>query len=241
MTEQNSTGMRSHKVRGAQFPQEYQMVQFLKNVQGTPSSWNTHTPVCEWDRVTCDDQDKVEKIYWDEASLSGPLEWAFLLESIKSINFHLNELCGETDFSLLPPRLTYLSIWTNKFIGTPDLTNLPDTIDLLNLSYNCFLGSVAFHSLPAALVYLYISDNQLSGTPCFINIPAKLRTIALQNNCFNGIFVFEPLFRSQSLFEMYLFGNKDLCGSLDDTKLPSSLGILEIHGTGIKRISASLS
>eukprot|EP00009_Paramoeba_aestuarina_P007020 CAMPEP_0201522196 /NCGR_PEP_ID=MMETSP0161_2-20130828/16512_1 /ASSEMBLY_ACC=CAM_ASM_000251 /TAXON_ID=180227 /ORGANISM="Neoparamoeba aestuarina, Strain SoJaBio B1-5/56/2" /LENGTH=83 /DNA_ID=CAMNT_0047920971 /DNA_START=209 /DNA_END=460 /DNA_ORIENTATION=+ len=67
-----------------------------------------------------------------------------------------------------------LSLDSNSFSGTIDMTRLPGSMRTLDLGRNNFVGSTDFGKLPKSLRFLYVNDTRLVGE--------------IQQNQNNGIF-----------------------------------------------------
>ena len=133
---------RAGKVRGMFLPPEYELTKFISDVQNVHESWNTTTPACEWNGVTCSEEGKVSRIAWKTRGLSGILHWSSIPRSVTSIDLSDNQLSGSVIFASLPPGLERMWLQENMFTGELQLDDLPPTMRTLNIGANQFTGFV---------------------------------------------------------------------------------------------------
>ena len=84
---------------------------------------------CEWDRVKCDENEKVTKINW-------------------LFNYILNFDGGSIDISWIPEMVEYFCIEGQGLEGTVNLTILPRKMKELWLNRNKLTGQLDFSRLP---------------------------------------------------------------------------------------------
>ena len=103
--------------------------------------------------------------------ISGVLSIADLAPSLYSIFITNCALYGSVDLTVLPQKLTCLSLDGNRFSGALDLTSLPQELIILCLQRNCFEGEVNLSKLPATLTTLDLRSNYIhiaSVIPSFV-------------------------------------------------------------------------
>jgi hypothetical protein len=175
-----------------------QALQALRSAVGRSAlpSWNSTTPTCQWQGVTCENG-RVVELRLPGAGLMGNLPSGALgnlsalrtlslrynaltgplpddlsrLSELRAIYFQHNSFSGEVPASLFGLKnLVRLDIADNKFTGeiSPDFNKLI-RLGTLYLDGNSFTGEIPKLDLPA-LEQFNVSYNQLNGS-----IPTKLR------------------------------------------------------------------
>ncbi|RLN17696.1 putative inactive receptor kinase [Panicum miliaceum] len=175
-----------------------QALQALRSAVGRSAlpSWNSTTPTCQWQGVTCENG-RVVELRLPGAGLMGNLPSGALgnlsalrtlslrynaltgplpddlsrLSELRAIYFQHNSFSGEVPASLFGLKnLVRLDIADNKFTGeiSPDFNKLI-RLGTLYLDGNSFTGDIPKLDLPA-LEQFNVSYNQLNGS-----IPTKLR------------------------------------------------------------------
>ena len=175
-----------------------QALQALRSAVGRSAlpSWNSSTPTCQWQGVTCENG-RVSELRLPGAGLMGKLPSGVLgnlsalhtlslrynalsgpipddlsrLPELRAIYFQHNEFSGEVPASLFTLKnLVRLDLAGNKFSGeiSPDFNKL-NRLGTLFVDGNDFSGEIPKLDLPA-LEQFNVSYNQLNGS-----IPANLR------------------------------------------------------------------
>nr|CAB3501542.1 unnamed protein product [Digitaria exilis] len=175
-----------------------QALQALRSAVGRSAlpSWNSTTPTCQWQGVTCENG-RVVELRLPGAGLMGTLPSGVLgnlsalrtlslrynaltgpipddisrLSELRAIYFQHNSFSGEVPASLFGLKnLVRLDIADNKFTGkiSPDFNKLI-RLGTLFLDGNSFTGEIPKLDLPA-LEQFNVSYNNLNGS-----IPTKLR------------------------------------------------------------------
>ncbi|XP_066383772.1 probable inactive receptor kinase At1g48480 [Miscanthus floridulus] len=175
-----------------------QALQALRSAVGRSAlpSWNSTTPTCQWQGVTCE-SGRVVELRLPGAGLMGSLPSGVLgnlsalrtlslrynaltgpipddvsrLSELRAIYFQHNSFSGEVPASLFELKnLVRLDIAGNKFTGkiSPDFNKLI-RLGTLYLDGNSFTGEIPKLQLPA-LEQFNVSYNQLNGS-----IPSTLR------------------------------------------------------------------
>jgi len=242
----NATAMRRlpSKVRGANLPPEYELMQLIKELDVVPPDWNTLTPVCQWKGVHCDLEKRVTGIHMPSQSFSGALNWEMLPRSLKFLNVRLNRLTGGLPLLTLPPLLIQLDtdsnclrgkvelqdlpvnsrkviLDDNQFVGDINLSCLPKELERLSIAENTFSGGISLTDLPLNMVYLKLSDNELNGPLNLTHLPQLLERLFLDHNCFSGLVSFDML--PQCLEYLWVSNNLNLIGEVTYLELPESL------------------
>ena len=215
----------------AQLPEEYNLAQFLSDVDNTHPSWNRDTPVCEWDRVRCNARGEILRIGWTSLSLSGTPRWVHL-SSIKCTEIFLanNNLLGQIVLKWLPPNIIIFSGRENKFGGSINLDELPEQLDTLHLGRCNLHGSISLHALPAAFMLLHLEHNKLSGCLDFRALPSTIKVLNFSNNNFSGPVDLQNLPYNIIL---WLDNNPNLIGEYDPIRFKNHIGN---DRTGIKKL-----
>ena len=110
----------------AALPQEYTLVEFLKNIRSEPvANFNTlRTPACQWYEVECDEHGVVVGVFWScfghkastqALTLRGIPRWEHLPGTLTSLFLYNNALEGTVPFQSLPAGLLQLELSTNWF------------------------------------------------------------------------------------------------------------------------------
>mmetsp|Transcript_10466 Transcript_10466/g.14017 ORF Transcript_10466/g.14017 Transcript_10466/m.14017 type:complete len:196 (-) Transcript_10466:157-744(-) len=159
---------RAGRTRGCQFPQEFDIMQFIKNVSCVHSSWTNEVPVCSWDGVACNRDGKISDIDWSERLLKGRFQWLYLPSSTLQFYATGNYLSGKLPLGALPQNFQILNIGKNAHFGELDFTQLPPLMDTLFLFENFFTGVVDFSKLPSTLRFLNVNEN--SGLEGVLNL-----------------------------------------------------------------------
>ena len=242
------------RVRGAELPQEYELMRFVAHVKQLDATWNSSTPACEWKDMTCEDGVHVTHIRWSYSNLSGSFNWDSLPRTLISFSVWTNKLEGSVHLDGLPPSLTHLHLpnnaftgsldlqslpsmlielflGENEFVGSVDLDRLPMTLVKLSLWQNMLSGRIEFLRLPQALQFLNLSENNFSGPLDLDHLPPNMLKLLLQNNNFSGLVRFDRL--PPRLQQLWLNNNSELHGDVNDSKLPTTIKQFRISGTDI--------
>jgi len=224
----DSSVLKPGKVQGSSMPQEYNLMRLIQNIENPRPSWNTSTPACEWEDVSCDQSSMVTEINWEVLHLRGLLCLEYLPDSI--IDFHASEnaLFGSVRLDYLPGPLELLNLSENAFSGAVDLVSLPSALRSLYLDENMFTGSVVLNSLPSQLRILNLAANKLTGTLDLGHLPPNLETLYLSNNCFEGEVLLNSL--PQSLRFLWMRNNTLLQGEIGKKNLSGKL-LIKTDGT----------
>ena len=215
----------------AKLPEEYYLAQFLSDVDNTHPSWNTDTPVCEWDRVECDARGEIRRIDWSALSLSGIPGWMHL-ENVKcrSLSISDNRLRDEIVLEWLPPNIRFFIGSGNTFGGFLRLESMPEQLETLQLDRCSLHGTISLHSLPPVFRSLQVGHNQLSGSLDFGALPLTIKGFILSDNNFSGPVDFRIL--PQNIF-LCVYNNPNLWGEFDPTWFERDI---DIHGTKIRKL-----
>ena len=241
--EQPRSSTRIGKVGGASLPQEFSLDLFLRNVTNRRPSWCTSTPACQWNGVTCT-QEQVRAIHWDGHNLRGTILWSHLPVTTAELSlgslwsgYNRNTLSGPIHVEVLPPQLSRLDLHTNAFTGEIRFANLPPGLEYLGVSQNDLHGSVDWTLLPQGLISLRLDQNSFSGQIFLTSLPSCLSTLTVSTNMFEGPVILTEL--PSTLTFLNLSKNK-LSGSLDLRRLPLRLLYIylnENHFNGLINLS----
>ena len=176
-------------------------------------SHGMYLDVCEWSRISCDDDERVVEIALDSGSITGSLElcyiplkvkvlkasplfpWsalrgsvdlAHIPEGMQVLDLRKNILTGEVDLTQLPNEMYALYLHDNQLTGEIDLTNLPDGMQKLFLGNNQLTGEINLTKLPDEMYALYLHDNQLTGEIDLTHLPHAMEYLYLHTNQFTG-------------------------------------------------------
>ena len=250
------------KIRGSTLPQEYDLSRLLQNFEILHPSWNTLTPACEWQGITCGSDfphlcvsnSQVTQIYWNEMSLRGSLQWDYLPLSVHSFHIGNNWITGSVPFHTLPSHFTCLQLLNNQFTGPVDFVRLPQSLRNLCLNSNLFYGEADLTHLPPGLVSLQFSSNKFSGTLDLCSLPHGLALLELRDNALSGPLDLRQLPSSlvtlnceanrfcglvqfdklpKQLLSVYLSENTELCGKVD-TYPSSGFPFVSVKNTNIR-------
>ena len=125
---------------------------------GRKSLGENEDDACTWNGVDCNDSMQVTRINWG-ASM---------------------KLNGEIDFAMLPPRLTYLSIFLHHLTGSFDVSFLPQNLQFVSLQACNFTGTLDLGNLPRGLEEFYSSDNRITAVVNVENLPETLRVLVVR-------------------------------------------------------------
>ena len=123
----NAVGNRPSKVRGANLPQEYELVRFVENISNWDPSWTSSTPACDWTGVSCYNS-QVRYIRWSYRKLGGSLQWKYLCDTTREFRAWRNELTGSVPLDVLPSEMKAIDISSNGLSGKMNLSHLPDAM-----------------------------------------------------------------------------------------------------------------
>ena len=139
--------------------------------------------VCEWDCVTCDDDERVIEIEINSDYASGTVELCYLPPKVKVLDISpwwgTGELKGSLDLTHLPGGIKSLSLDYNELTGEIDLRHLPVRMRSLNLRNNQLTGEIDFTRLPDRMEYLTLNNNQLTGSLVIKRVPPTMKMIDL--------------------------------------------------------------
>ena len=142
--------------------------------------------VCDWERIKCDADGNVIKVYDIEAD--GTISLSYIPPKVWSFQMFMRGVHGTLETSALQPSLKVLKIAQNKFHGTVNFATLPPNMVKLGVYKNAFTGSVNLESLPDSLTHLWIFRNKFSGTLCLKKLPPKFKYFEISDNAFSGDF-----------------------------------------------------
>jgi hypothetical protein len=181
-----------------------ELLHAFRGVVNLPVSWNTATPLAQWEGVKLSPQGAITDVDLYNKQLSGHVDLTVLPATLTALSLIQNQLSGHVDLTKLPPTLRELSLYENAGLtGAVDLTKLPATLKVLRLDNNQLTGPVDLTQLPATLQTLDLEQNQLAGAVDLASLPATLEQLWL---CFN-----------------------QLSGPVDLTSLPASLDTLDLR------------
>ena len=214
----------------AKLPEEYQLAQFLRDIDNKHSSWTTDTAVCQWDGVTCTESGRINLIDWGWRKLVGTPHWVHLSSMMPKLHIYLNDnqVNGEIDFKFLPMRFFYAR--QNRFKGRLKLEDMQEHLKFIYLGHCDLRGPISFHALPPGFECLCAPVNHLSGSLDFGVLPPTMRSLDLSNNNFSGPVDLNKL---PYCISLRLDNNADLSGAYDPILFARSIGTL---GTRIKRL-----
>ncbi|KNH07883.1 hypothetical protein XU18_1515 [Perkinsela sp. CCAP 1560/4] len=121
--------------------------------------------LCQWQNVTCNADEEVNKFVCTCQGLRGTLGFKFLPSTMGTLGMPINALTGTIKFADLRGNMEFISLHTNQLTGSLDLDCLPATMRGLSLHKNKFTGQVSLEHLPEGLQSLSVSTNQLSANP----------------------------------------------------------------------------
>ena len=251
------TRRRPGKVRGSNLPQEYELSQFVANIENPYPSWNTSTPACEWKGAWCDTEQKVRYINWHSfigQQLRGSLQWNYFVFTLHEFRAPYNKLTGNVRLDMLPSKFVEFSIPSNLFTGGLELCDLPESLEEVQLYRNDFQGSIDmsclgknirtlkvsrndlsgeidFTSLPSCIDFISLSHNRFTGPLNLQHLPSSLRYLKCGHNLFSGLVEFHSL--PPGLEIISLRDNSALYGDVNDSDLPGTLYSIKVDGTNI--------
>ena len=146
------------KVSGVPLPPQYDLLRLLQDVENLLPSWNSTTPACEWEQVSCKPSGQIAAIYWCDKKFRGSLIWNYLPSKLERLNVARNQLSGDVPFDVLPATLKGINLSNNRFSGTPSFRYLP-ALNGVGLRANNFEGWVNFEFLALSVRHLFVNDN----------------------------------------------------------------------------------
>ena len=220
---------RPGKVRGANLPQEYELMRLIAGLQHPHAAWNTSTPACEWPGVMCKEQTIIQ-IDWGHRSLFGSMQWECLPKSLEKMKANSARLNGTLPLDMMPPNLVLLYLFTNELSGELDLRHLPTSMRKLCVGDNKFEGEVDLTQLPPNFAVLTLQMNELSGEICLSEFPQTLRILYIGNNEFTGALDLSHL---PPLLEELDAQYTEFEGTVLLDSLPKSLDTLNLDGCAV--------
>uniref|UniRef100_A0A0D9VVJ6 Leucine-rich repeat-containing N-terminal plant-type domain-containing protein n=1 Tax=Leersia perrieri TaxID=77586 RepID=A0A0D9VVJ6_9ORYZ len=162
----------------------------VKSALGNPpalSVWNSSTPCCSWDGVSCNaTTGRVTELTVMALNISAPVPAAIAnLTALQTLNLAYNQLYGPIPSFLGPavlPDLTFLRLDGNRLTGA-----IPPTATVFNL---LLVGNLLTGSLPATFgsaVFgeVDVADNQLTGDASMLfGAKKQLNALRLSRNRF---------------------------------------------------------
>ncbi|KAL1822946.1 hypothetical protein ACET3Z_009724 [Daucus carota] len=137
---------------------------------GLFDSWESNKPVCEFQGVTCNEENLVREIDLSNQHLSGkfPFDSVCKLESLEKLSLGANYLVGPVTEDLNNcTELRYLDLGNNNFSNTvPDISSLTK-LTTLYLNKSEFQGKFPWNSLEnmSNLSILSLGDNEFDKSP----------------------------------------------------------------------------
>ncbi|EEC75549.1 hypothetical protein OsI_12188 [Oryza sativa Indica Group] len=162
----------------------------VKSALGNPpalSVWNSSTPCCSWDGVSCDAiTGRVTELTVFALNISAPVPAAIAnLTKLQILNLAYNQLYGPIPSFLGPralPDLTFLRLDGNRLSGA-----IPPTATVFNLLLegNLLTGTLPSTFGAAAFGEVGVAGNQLSGDASMLfGAKKKLNALRLSRNRF---------------------------------------------------------
>uniref|UniRef100_A0A0E0D2J4 Leucine-rich repeat-containing N-terminal plant-type domain-containing protein n=1 Tax=Oryza meridionalis TaxID=40149 RepID=A0A0E0D2J4_9ORYZ len=162
----------------------------VKSALGNPpalSVWNSSTPCCSWDGVSCDTiTGRVTELTVFALNISAPVPAAIAnLTKLQTLNLAYNQLYGPIPSFLGPralPDLTFLRLDGNRLSGS-----IPPTATVFNLLLegNLLTGTLPSTFGAAAFGEVGVAGNQLSGDASMLfGAKKKLNALRLSRNRF---------------------------------------------------------
>ena len=223
---------RAGKVRGSDLPPEYDLLNFISQVQRPDPSWNSSTSACTWKGITCSTNAQVRALRWVGASLCGTLQWKYLPKTTEIMEANGCDLQGNVDVTVLPQVLNFFCIRKNFFQQGIEFRHLPQRLSSFDVMRNVLSGEADLTLLPRDIRTLSIALNAFSGPLDLTHLPASLRSISLGNNNFTGHVDLSML--PPTLYEIFLINNFRLEGEVEISKLPQSVALWNWKGTKIR-------
>jgi len=155
------------------------------------TNWTTNEPVCEWEGITCDQNQHVIEINLQNNNLSGTIPVDLVnLKNLVKLDLSENFLYGKIPENLyLLKNLKTLNLGYNHLSGEiPDTFFQFEQLETLFLNVNQFQGMIPESiSEMRTLTGLYINNNQFSGVfPDGILNLNELITLDISHNHFSG-------------------------------------------------------
>lgn len=133
-------------------------------------SWESNTPVCKFQGITCNEKNSIIEIELSKQHLSGkfPFDSICKLESLEKLSLGVNYLVGPVTEDLNNcTELRYLDLGNNNFSNTvPDISSLTK-LTTLYLNKSEFSGKFPWSSLEnmSNLTILSLGDNDFDRSP----------------------------------------------------------------------------
>ena len=147
-----------------------------------------YLPVCEWKRVTCDDDGNVTSLMKAYMLDRGVIVLSHIPPQVRTFVLPFMRSTETLETHILPKSLAVFDISHNQLEGPVDLQRLSENLNALNSNHNAFTGSVCMDNLPSMLQRISLSKNSFSGTLRFQNLPETITAIRLDSNSFTGSF-----------------------------------------------------
>ena len=164
------------RVRGANLPQENQLLRFFAGISNPHHSWKTDVALNEWRGVRVDEAGNVVKLIQVTKDLKGNIRMAFLPDSVTELLMSHNYLSGTVELEMLPSRIEIVALSSNLFVGEVNLCQLPVSLKELFLRENHFEGLVDFSYLHEGLIGISLNGNRkLYGEVIIKKLPQSLK------------------------------------------------------------------
>jgi len=206
------------------------------------SGWLGSGDVCTtWFGITCNDENRVEKIILPENNLGGniPTELIYLTK-LKEVNFFNNQIVGTFPSSIFShTELQKLDIETNKITGqifTENFLESADNIINLLISFNEFSGPIPTKiGNFVSMRDFFIAGNQFTGTiPVEMSKLTNLRNLLMYDNDFTGGIPNELGDGMRNLEAIFFHDNPRLGGSIPiSIGLMTNLKNIQLHNSGL--------
>ena len=186
----------------------------------------------------------LQELRLDRNSFIGNFEIESLPRAISVVDIAYNKFHGKMNLAACPHTLWELQAQDNTFEGSVDLGNLPAEMYSLDLSHNHFTGSVNFHKLPKTLNYLRLENNPgLYGALFTSALSPDMHRLHLSHVKLQGnVCLRDVICQSEKLHKIHFsaFGVPESTqsisihvGTVDFTRLPASLGTLELENCSL--------
>ena len=182
----------------------------------------------------------LQELRLDKNSFVGSFAIESLPRAISVVVIANNEFHGKLNLAACPHTLWELQAQDNNFEGSVDLGNLPAEMYSLDLSHNHFTGSVNFHKLPKTLSDLRLENNPgLYGALFTSALSPDMHRLCLSHvKLLGNVCLRDVLCQSEKMHKIHFsaFGVPESTqsisihvGTVDFTRLPVSLGTLELE------------
>ena len=186
----------------------------------------------EWDIVEMDQSNqKIIAIQgerrWNEEDrmLGGSVLFAFLPDTVHTINLAYNTLSGEIEFRDLPPNLDELFLTENLFEGKLVTAHIPRSVTKFSVRHNKLQGTIDCAKFPPKITHIDISRNNFEGSLHVKHLLLTIEDFSASDTGFSGKLEMNSL--GLPSLEILRLGNNLFTGGLEMLDPPPSLKVLD--------------